>query len=84
MCAATEAGYLEYDGLEGKIKTGCPMTPLQTSRYCYHHATRVSKQEVQQSTMQNEEEGIVKVIISKKETRSGVYYQVAKQLRMCS
>ena len=80
VCAATEAGYLEYDGLEGKIKTGCPMTPLQTSRYCYNHATRVSKSEVQhkctQSTETTREEGIVKVIISKKETRSGVYYQV--------
>lgn len=80
VCAATEAGYLEYDGLEGKIKTGCPMTPLQTSRYCYQHATRVCKQDVEdkctQSTMTSTEEGIVKVIISKKKTRSGVYYQV--------
>ena len=79
VCAATEAGYLEYDGLEGKIKTGCPMTPLQTSRYCYHHATRASKPEVQdkiQSTVTIGEEGIVKVIMSKKETRGAVYYQV--------
>ena len=71
MCAGTEAGYLEYDGLEGKIKTGCPMTPLQTSTY--HYATRVSKSELQykctQSTETTREEGIVKV-------RSGVYYQV--------
>lgn len=86
VCAATEAGYLEYDGLEGKIKTGCPLTPLQTSRYCYHHATRVSKPEAQhkctQSTVTNEE-GIVKVIMSKKETRSGLYYQVIYCIFIC-
>ena len=76
VCAATEAGYLEYDGLEGNIKTGCPMTPLQTSRYCYHHATRVSKPDVEDKCTQSGEEGIVKVIMSKKATRSGVYYQV--------
>jgi len=29
--AANEAGYLEYDELEGNIKTGCPMIPRQTS-----------------------------------------------------
>ena len=76
VCAATEAGYLEYDGLEGNIKTGCPMTPLQTSRYCYHHATHVSKPDAEDKCTQSGEEGVVKVIMSKKATRSGVYYQV--------
>ena len=76
VCAATEAGYLQYDGLEGNIKTGCPMTPLQTLRYCYHHVIRVSKPDAEDKYTQSGEEGIVKVIMSEKETRSGVYYQV--------
>ena len=76
MCAATEAGYLEYDGLEGNIKTGCQTTPLQTSRYCYHHATRISKPDAEDKCTLSGEEGVVKVIMSKKVTRSGVYYQL--------
>ena len=88
ICAATEAGYVEYSGLPGKIKSGCQLTPMQTSKYCYQHAERVCKptpaslqeDEEQGRASSNRkmlsEEGIVKMILSKKQTRSGVYYQV--------
>ena len=31
ICAATEAGYMEYTGLPGSVKTGCLETPEQKS-----------------------------------------------------
>ena len=37
VCMAWEAGYIEYEGLEGKIKTGCINTPEQKSQYCTLH-----------------------------------------------
>ena len=83
VCAATEAGYLEYEGLKGNVKTGCPMTPFQTSQYCYHHVTRVLKSDVEDKSTHLGEEGIVKVIISKRETRNGVYYQVIYYSNIC-
>ena len=33
MCNVCEAGYVEYDGLPGRIKTGCMNTPGYKSRY---------------------------------------------------
>lgn len=98
VCAATEAGYLQYPGLSGSIKSGCQMTPMQTSKYCYHHATRVSKlmppsevfQEslgygTSQSTKEvSGKEGIIKFILSKKQTRNEVYYQVSVFCQTCT
>ena len=43
VCAATEAGCIEYEGLPGVIVTGCQQTPGYQSRYCYSHAPRISK-----------------------------------------
>ena len=40
VCAASEAGYVQYDGLPGKIKTGCTNTPCQKSRFCLVHKPR--------------------------------------------
>ena len=83
VCAATEAGYIQYNGLPGKINTGCQLTPLQAQKFCYYHAERAFKsvsplQPNQQSTECNlsSEEGVVKLIVSKKQIRSGTYYQV--------
>lgn len=89
VCAATEAGYLEYEGLPGKIKSGCQLTPLQSHKYCYFHAARVFKPESQSQLLPNTEcsrrgdfeEGIIKFIISKKQMRSGTYYQVIEVIK---
>ena len=72
ICGATEAGFVEYEGLPGAIKTGCQLSPGYQSRYCYHHAPRVS-------TIENESdlnEGVAKFIVAQKQTRNDTYYQV--------
>ena len=40
VCNARDAGYNEYPGLPGKVKTGCMMTPEYKSRYCNQHQLR--------------------------------------------
>jgi len=34
VCAASETGYIEYDGLPGQVKTGCANTPEQKNHLC--------------------------------------------------
>ena len=74
VCAASEAGFIEYDSLPGMIKTGCQLSPGYQSRYCYNHAPRVSRQAVEGKAQQ--EEGIVQLITAKKQTRGAIYSQV--------
>lgn len=82
ICAATEAGYAEYAHLPGSIKTGCQLSPLASSKYCYYHAPRASsglylqEPELSSSAEPSTNEGIFKFIIGKKSTRNQVYYQV--------
>jgi len=40
VCNAKDAGYVEYPGLPGKMKTGCMRTPEYKSRYCSEHKIR--------------------------------------------
>ena len=75
VCAASEAGFVEYEGLPGMIKTGCQLSPAYSSKYCYEHAPRVSHR-TDDLLQDNGEESVVSLITAKKETRSGVYYQV--------
>ena len=87
VCAATEAGYIQYPHLPGSIKTGCQLSPPSTSKYCYNHAPRVCtglllqesdldcKAADSQPTSDSTHEGIVQLITGKV-TRSQVYYQV--------
>ena len=72
VCAASEAGYTEYEGLPGAIKTGCQRSPGYQSKYCHEHSPRIT------SITSDEEAkpGVVGVISAKKQTRSGLYYQV--------
>ena len=35
---AKDAGYIEFAGIPGKVKTGCQATPQYNSRYCSSHA----------------------------------------------
>lgn len=75
ICGTTEAGFVEYEGLLGAIKTGCQLSLGYQSRYCYHHAPRVSTIEnvIKESDLN---EGVVKFIIVQKQTRNDTYYQV--------
>ena len=84
VCAASEAGYIQYKSLPGTIKTGCQLSPMRTSKYCFNHAPRVSKVSVQEHTSTSQPEstviqdGIVKVLLAKKATRNSTLYQVLK------
>ena len=74
VCAAIDAGYVQYEGLPMVIKTGCQLTPGYSSKYCFAHAPRIVTNE--DGATDSPTEGIVKIITAKKETRSGLYYQV--------
>ena len=75
ICAATEAGFVKFEGLPGAIKTACQLSPGYQSRYCYHYAPRVSKMEIV-GVENDQNEGVIKLIISQKQTRSDIYYKV--------
>ena len=84
VCAAAEAGYIHFSSLPGSIKTGCQLSPPSSSKYCYHHAPRVSagllleKKDVgSESPSSPTHEGIIQYIVSKvKTTRDQTYYEV--------
>ena len=42
VCSATHAGYVEFKGLNGKIRSGCPKTPAHKSSYCSVHTLSVA------------------------------------------
>ena len=80
VCAANEAGYAEFEGLTGKIKTGCTNTPQLMSRYCRTHIpttftplSNVEESEVRTSLPRSEQ---LALIVSKKCTRQGTLYEV--------
>ena len=37
VCYAKDAGFIQFEGLKGTIKTGCIATPAFNSRYCVKH-----------------------------------------------
>ena len=37
VCFPTNAGYIEYKGLKGQVRSGCPNTPSFKSRYWTLH-----------------------------------------------
>ncbi len=71
VCAADGAGYTEYTGLPGSIKTGCLETPEQQSKFCRHHKPRVFE-----STTVGSSPQIVEMILRKKQTRNSTFYEV--------
>ena len=77
VCAASEAGYIEYESLPGVIKTGCQLSPGYQSKYCYEHAPRISQMTGRDDqTSAHLESGVVRLITAKKHTRKETYYQV--------
>lgn len=75
VCMARDAGYTTYGGLAGSVKTGCPNTPAYKCRYCKEH--------IQQSPMydkcnraEDDNGGVVQLLLAKKVTRNETYYQV--------
>ena len=43
VCYAKDAGFIEFEGLEGLIKTGCVATPKYKSQYCDEHKNQACK-----------------------------------------
>lgn len=69
VCAAEDAGFVEYAGLPGRVKTGCMESPEQRSKYCSQHKP--------QAVVGSECCGkIVETILRKKTTRATVLYEV--------
>ena len=77
VCAAEGAGFICYDGLPGKVKTGCMNTPEQQSVFCsLHKPRRVDIQPGDPESQATPRGKVIEMILSKKQTRSGAYYQV--------
>ena len=79
VCLATEAGFVEYPGLPGKVKTGCCNTPDLKSRYCsLHKPTAIDPRQGSsgaciKATLQDNQVGL---ILNKRLTRTQTHYQV--------
>lgn len=78
VCQATYAGYTEYDGLPGRVCTGCPNTPDYKSRYCRLHKPLAVVPEVEsdKGSTRSGEEDQIGLIIGKRTTRNSALYQV--------
>ena len=84
VCFAKDAGYIQYDGLPGRIKTGCMSTPTYRSHFCDEHKLRV----IMDPECNSEDINayacgpgkgralVAEKILDKKVTRSTNYYQV--------
>ena len=75
VCFATEAGFVAYMGLPGRVKSGCSNTPDLKSRYCGLHkptATDSNSEASKNRTTPNQ----VGLILSKRSTRAQIHYQV--------
>lgn len=70
VCSAVDAGYAEFSGLPGRVKTGCPNSPGFKSRYCNLHAPVIVRSHEEPS---KERPGI---IVDKRITRNSTSYQV--------
>lgn len=84
ICFAVNAGYVEYKGLPGRVRTGCQNTPQYMSRYCgLHNPVIAISQNVQldedtanpSKTATGEDQ--VGLIINKRVTRRSTLYEVS-------
>lgn len=83
VCKAKHAGFVEFDGLPGQIRSGCQKTPDFKSRYCSLHKPRACVLSDPRNdgagtscTADKADEGIVQMVLEKKTTRTSTYYKV--------
>lgn len=57
VCYAKDAGFIQFNGLGGSIKTGCTATPAFKSRYCVKHINQACT-ELLTSVEHDEELGV--------------------------
>lgn len=79
VCAAEDAGFVEYTGLPGKVKTGCMDTPEQKSCFCSLHKPRqVNVSHTDTTTQHESRHGVIEMILTKKTLRDVTLYEVSK------
>ena len=78
VCAARDAGFAEYMGLPGRVKTGCTNTPQFGSRYCAVHTPTAFTSVGDNEAKSEAKPGVYQVafIIDKKTTRQNTFYKV--------
>ena len=85
VCYAKDAGFIEFDGLDGSVKTGCQSTPDYKSRFCKDHKNQAVELREQSDSIdgnttlpRNFKQGypIPELVPTKKTTRKETYYQV--------
>lgn len=87
VCYADKAGYVQYEGLPGKLCTGCPNTPAIKSPYCTLHKPLISSPNSSDnatdgnlSSLESRKSEPVGLIIGKRITRNNTLYQVSRLL----
>ena len=76
VCVAEHAGFVEYAGLPGRVKTGCMETSEQCSKFCSQHKPRQAECSHSGEDQQHPQGRVVEMILSKKTTRANTFYQV--------
>lgn len=76
ICYATNAGYIEYQGLPGRVRTGCPNTPGYKSLYCAIHKPVIAVPTGGDNSDHTDNTEPVALIIGKRQTRTSTLYQV--------
>lgn len=71
VCSAADAGYIEYAGLPGSVKTGCTETPERKSKFCSLHKPRSLLTAEKKSSGR-----VIESILASKQTRTNMFYQV--------
>ncbi|KXJ12526.1 hypothetical protein AC249_AIPGENE20249 [Exaiptasia diaphana] len=75
VCCCNKIGYVQFSGLQEKVVTGCPNTPMQRHRYCSTHlgfAMPFRNDDVVPSALNQEQDNpLILSIISQKTTRQG-------------
>ncbi len=90
VCYAINAGYSEYAGLPGRVRTGCPNTPDYKSLFCALHKPAVALRSAgvaepqdtckssssQTLSQQDSSQEPIGLIIGKRSTRNSTLYKV--------
>ena len=77
VCLAREAGYIENEGLPGRIKTGCMHSPEHKSCYCNLHSPSVCEVPSDDARGKAKVTGVVASVLEEKTTQNVKYYKVS-------
>ena len=83
VCCASCAGFAEYKGLVGRVRTGCPNTPAYKSSYCGVHKPVIATSHSDNEGDASREEPIG-FVVGKRVTRASTLYEVSLQYHTVS